>query len=65
MGTLLRITGSILTFSTRGKGAMGPLLSAPAGASKRETTTSNLTENTVQLLQEDKTIGVFSELEKF
>ena len=26
---------------------MGPLLSAPAGASKRETTTANLTESTV------------------
>ena len=29
----------------RGKGALGPLLSAPAGASKRETTTSNLAES--------------------
>ena len=32
-------------FSTRGKGALGPLLSAPAGASKRETPTSNHTES--------------------
>ena len=31
---------------TRGKGALGPLLAAPAGASKRETPTSNLTKNT-------------------
>ena len=30
----------------RGKGALGPLLSAPAGASKRETPTSNLAEST-------------------
>ena len=34
------------TISTRGKGALGPLLSAPTGASKRETPTSNLTEST-------------------
>ena len=34
------------TFSTRGKGALGPLLSALAGARKRETPTSNLTEST-------------------
>ena len=31
---------------TRGKGALKPLLAALAGASKRETPTSNLTENT-------------------
>ena len=36
----------IPAFSTRGKGALGPLLSAPVGASKRETPTSNLTEST-------------------
>ena len=43
-GTLLGIAGCITSpaFSTRGKGALGPLLSAPAGASKRETPTSNL-----------------------
>ena len=46
MGTLLQVTGCIPAFSTRGKGALGPLLSAPAGASKRETPTSNLTEST-------------------
>ena len=40
-----RIAGCIPAFSTRGKGALGPLLSAPAGAGKRETPTSNLTEN--------------------
>ena len=45
-GTLLRIVGFIPAFSTRGKGALGPLLSALAGASKRETPTSNLTEST-------------------
>ena len=50
MGTLLQVTGCILVFSTRGKGALGPLLSAPAGASKRETPTSNLTESTGKLL---------------
>ena len=32
--------------STRGKGALGPLLSALAGASRRETRTLNLTEST-------------------
>ena len=47
MGTLLRITGCISPVSTRGKGAFGPLLSAPTGASKRGTPTSNLTESTV------------------
>ena len=36
----------IPAFSTRGKGALWPFLSAPAGASKRETLTSNLTEST-------------------
>ena len=46
-GTLLRIAGCIPTISTGGKGALGPLLSAPEGASKRETPTSNLTEITV------------------
>ena len=46
MGTLLRIAGCIPAFSTRGKGVPGPLLSAPAGASKREIPTSNLTEST-------------------
>ena len=45
MGTLLQIAGCIPTFSTRGKGALGPLSSAPAGASERETPTSNLTES--------------------
>ena len=45
-GTLLRIASCIPAFSTRGKGALGPLLTAPAGASKRETPTSNLTEST-------------------
>ena len=43
-GVLLRIAGCIPAFSTRGKGALGLLLSALAGASKRETPTSNLTE---------------------
>ena len=33
-------------FSTEGKGALGHLLPAPAGDSKRETPTSNLTEST-------------------
>ena len=47
MGTLLRITGCIPAVSTRGKGAFGLLLSAPTGASKRGTPTSNLTESTV------------------
>ena len=37
--------GYPLAFSTRGKGALGPLSSAPAGASERETPTSNLTES--------------------
>ena len=46
-GTLLQIAGCIPVFSTRGKGALGPLLSALAGASKKETPTSNLTESTV------------------
>ena len=36
----------IPAFSTRGKGALRLLLSTPAGASKRETPTSNLTEST-------------------
>ena len=44
-GTLLQIAGCILAFSIRGKVALGPLLSVPAGASKRETPTSNLTES--------------------
>ena len=44
--TLLRIVGCIPAFFTRGKGASGPFLSAPVGASKRETPTSNLTEST-------------------
>ena len=46
MGTLLQIASCISAFSTRGKGALGSLLSAPAGASERETPTSNLTEST-------------------
>ena len=46
-GTLLRIAGCIPAFSTRGKGALGHLLSALAGDSKREMPTSNLTESTV------------------
>ena len=39
-------TSCIPAFSTRGKGALGPLLSASAGATKRETPTSNLIEST-------------------
>ena len=46
MGTLLQITGCIPAFFIRGKGALGPLSSTPAGASKRETPL-NLTESTV------------------
>ena len=38
--------GCIRSYPTRGKGALGPLLSALVGASKRETPTSNLTEST-------------------
>ena len=38
--------GCIPVFSTRGKGAPRPLLSALAGATKRETPTSNPTEST-------------------
>ena len=34
-------------YPTKGKGAWRPLLSAQAGASKRETPTSNLSESTV------------------
>ena len=44
-GTLLQVAGCIPAFSTRGKGALGPLLSALAGARKRVTPTSNLTES--------------------
>ena len=40
-------SGCIPAYPTKGKGALGPLLSAHAGASKRETPTSNLTESTV------------------
>ena len=47
VGTLLQIASCMPAFSSRGKGALGPLLSALAGASKRETPTSNLTESTV------------------
>ena len=36
-----------ITYPTRGKGALGHLSSAPAGASKREAPASNLTEKTV------------------
>ena len=36
MGTLLQITGCIPAFSTRGKGALRPLLSVLVGVSKRE-----------------------------
>ena len=46
-GTLLQIASCIPAFSTGGKGALGPPLSAPAGVSKRETPTSILTESTV------------------
>ena len=42
MSTLLRIAGFIPAYPTRGKG--------PAGASKRETPTSNLTESTEQTI---------------
>ena len=45
-GTHLQKAGCIPVYPTRGKGALGPLLSAPVGASKRETPTSNLTEST-------------------
>ena len=50
MGTLLQIASCIPAFSTQAKGALGSLLSAPAGASKRETPTSNLTESTVLVI---------------
>ena len=50
-GTLLRIAGCIPTFSTRGKGALGPPLSALAGASKRETPKPNVTKSTDCRLQ--------------
>ena len=46
----MQITVCIPAFLTRGKGALGSLLSAPAGASKRETPTSNLTESTEHCL---------------
>ena len=46
MDALLRFAGCIPAFSTRGKGILGPFLSALVGASKRETPTSNLTEST-------------------
>ena len=46
----MRIAGCIPAYPTRGKGALGPVLSAPAGASKRETPTSNLTESTAGYL---------------
>ena len=42
----MQIAGCIPAYPTRGKGAPRPLLSALAGASKRETPTSNLTEIT-------------------
>ena len=48
-GTLLQIASCIPAFSTRGKWALGPLLSAPTGADK-ETPTSNLTESTVYIM---------------
>ena len=38
-GTVLRIAGCIPSFFTRKKGALGPLLSALVGASKRVTPT--------------------------
>ena len=41
------VNGLFPAFSTRGKGALEPLLSAPAGANRRETPTSNLTESSV------------------
>ena len=52
----MRIASCIPVFSTGGKGALGPLLSDPAGASKRDTPTSNLTESTalVELRQLSK-----------
>ena len=40
---------AFLHFPLEEKGSSGPLLSAPAGASKRETPTSNLTESTVYI----------------
>ena len=40
-------SGCIPAYPTKGKGALRPLLSAPAGASKWETPTSNLSESTV------------------
>ena len=42
----MRIAGCTPAYPTRGKGALGPILPAPAGASKRETPTSNLIEST-------------------
>ena len=47
---LQRIAGFIPAFSITGKGTLGPLLSAPAVASKRETPTSNLTESTAPVI---------------
>ena len=54
-------------FSTREKGAMGPLLSAPAGASKRESPTSNLTESTacarkVQDILQHTNLGIVNQM---
>ena len=49
MGTLLRITGCIPAYPTRGNGALRPLLSALTGASKRKTPMSNLTESTANV----------------
>ena len=40
-----------LHFPLEEKGPLGPLLSAPVGASKRETPTSNLTESTEHAFQ--------------
>ena len=45
-GTHLQIAGCIPAYPTKGKGALGPLLSALAAAGKRETPASNLTEST-------------------
>ena len=46
MGTLLQIASCIPAFSSGGKGTLGPLLSASVSASKRETSTSSLSEST-------------------
>ena len=50
----LVLSGCIPAYPSRGKGALGPLLSALAGARKRETPSSNVTESPV-----DNTLSTF------